>query len=180
MESILLTNKDDILFYTQTSAAIDEYKLNVHSYNAQVLYLEPILGTDLYEKMLDLVDTGNISASTYSDYNTLLNNYITPSVVFHAMELFIPLNAFQIADAGVSQYTPSNAQFSAIDEIDKLAIKYKIIGNKYDSKLQAYLCKNANLFPEYQNNTGLIDKTESVAKCNWYLGVNNSQSKIRI
>ncbi len=160
MEQVLLINYDDILFYTNVSPHIDQYKLNPHILNSQILYIEPILGTDLYEKLLDLVDTNAITATTYADYKTLLINYITPSLVFHTMELFIPLNSFQLADGGTFQFTPSNANYSPLDEIDKLSNKYKIIGGKYDSKLEKYLCENGNSFPEYINNTGLIDKTK--------------------
>ena len=55
MESTLLINLDDILHYTSVSGSIDEFKVLPHILNAQTLYLEPILGSDLYEKLLSMV-----------------------------------------------------------------------------------------------------------------------------
>lgn len=178
MESILFINYDDILHYTTISGNIDVYKINPHIYNAQILYLEPILGSDLYAKIETMISDGSITGST--NYNTLLINYITPSVVFHTMELFIPLNSFEVSDGGTSQHIFTNAQYSIIAEIEKISQKYKVIGSKYDDKLVAYLCKNSSLFPEYTNNTGLVKKTETTGRTGWYLGTSNVTSKIRI
>ena len=177
MQTTLLIDYNDILHYTTISGNIDIFKINPHIHNAEILYLEPILGSDLYNKLLQLVTGATIA----EPYNTLLIDYVTPSVVFHTMELFIPLNAFQIADGGVSQYTPSNANFSSIDEIDKISNKYRIIGGKYDMKLSEYLIKNSALFPEYTGNTGLIGKNETTYRSGGiYTGIKNTTYKIRI
>jgi len=177
METILFASMEDILHYTTISGNIDEYKISPHIYNAQILYLEPLLGSDLYNRIEGLISGSTISL--YDNYYTLLVSYIVPSVVFHTMELFLPFNAFEISDGGVSQHIYTNAQYSPMDDIDRLVTKYKIIGSKYDSKLSEYLYKNSTLFPEYTNNTGLIPKTENTVKTGWYLGTNNISSKIR-
>ena len=181
MENILLINYDSILHYTQISGVLDVYKLNPHILNAQILYLEPILGSTLYEKMLDLVSTNDITGSTYSNYNVLLSQYITPSVCFHTIELAIPLNSFMIADGGSFQVQPTNAQPIQLDVIDKLTNKYRIIGQKYDDKLAMYLNKHKDIYPEYvYNSDGLIKRTENTNRVGIYLGDNHSKSKIRI
>lgn len=172
MEKILFINMDDILSYTTISGNIDIYKLNPHIYNAQILYIEPILGSDLYDKIDELIDTNEIISNTsYSAYTNLVTNYITPSLVFHTMELFIPINSFDISDGGTTQHTPTNAQYSVIDDINNITRKYKIIGDKYDQKLVDYLCKNKNLFPEYISNQGLVKQSEtSTPRSGWWLG----------
>jgi hypothetical protein len=146
------------------------YKLNPQILNAQILYTEPILGSSLYEKLETLIDTNDININTYSDYKTLLTNMIAPSVVFHTLELFIPINSYQIADGGTFQYQPSNASYSPLDDIDRMSKRYQIIGSKYDDKLQRYLCENSNLFAEYTNNTGLVDINKPSIKTGLYLG----------
>jgi len=180
MENILLVNMDDILHYSQLSPTIDIYKLNPHILNAQILYLEPLLGTSLYEKILDLVSTGSITGYSYADYNILLSKYITPSVVYHSIALFIPLNAFEMTNGGTFQYSPTNATASVLTDIDKISNKYNIVGSKYDDKLQSYLNANSSLFIEYTTNTGLVKRTENSNRIGWFLGLDNTQSKIRI
>ena len=179
MEATLLINFDDVLHYTALSGNIDVAKINPHIYNAQILYLEPLLGSSLYEKIISLVNTGDITGSTYSAYKILLDVYITPSVAFHTVELYIPLNAFQVADGGVYQYQATNSNTTPLVDIDRISNKYKIIGSKYDSKLDLFLKKNKNDYQEYIFNDGLINKTETTQRTGWYLGINNSGSKIR-
>ena len=181
METTILINMNDVLHYSTISANIDPYKINPIIHSAEILYLEPILGSTLYDKLIDLVSTGEITGSTWVNYNTLLINYVTPSVVYHTLELFIPLNSFEIADGGTFRMTPSNAEYSPLNDIDRIVSKYKIIGDKFDDKLVKYLCKNSSLFTEYNNNTGLVGKTETTNRAgSWYLGTNNTKSKIRI
>lgn len=179
MENQLFINYDDIISYTSVSSNIDPNKLTAHIYNAQILYIEPILGSTLYEKMEDLISTGDINISQYTNYYNLLYNYITPSVVFHTLELFIPLNAFQLTDGGVSQHTFSNANYSPLTDIEKISQKYRTIGSKYDDKLVAYLDKNKDLFTEYINQDGLIKKTETTQRTGLYIGSSTIRNKIR-
>jgi hypothetical protein len=180
METTLLISYNDILHYTTVSGDINASKLNPHINNAQILYIEPILGSDLFNKIVTLISDNSITATTYADYNTLLSTYITPSLVFHTLELFIPLNSFQLADGGTFQYTPTNAQYSPLDEIDKITNKYRIIGSKYDKKLYDYLCENSSLFTEYTSNTGLVNASENTIRAGgFYLGTSSQTNKIR-
>jgi hypothetical protein len=177
MEKILFIEFEDILHNVTISGNLDEYKILPHVYNSQILYLEPILGSELYKKFEDIKDI--ITGETYIDYYYLLVEYIIPSVCNHTMELFIPFNSFDINNGGTYQHNASNATYSPFDDIDRIVNKYRAIGTKYDDKLVKYLCENSTLFTEYTSNTGLIDKTETTIKTGWFLGLGNSGSKIR-
>lgn len=148
MSKVLLINKDDIMTYTSLNGNIDSDKLSVHVYNSQIIYLEPALGSALYDKVISLVDNGDISASTYVNYSTLLYDYITPFLVFSTMEQFIDFNAFEIANGGIYRHTTDNAVISTKEENDGLGQKYRNIANKYLKLLQKYLCDNSTLFTE--------------------------------
>lgn len=170
MENTILTNTKKIKLFTSISGSIDEHKVNPHIYNAQILYLEPMLGSSLYEKIINLVETDMITGTTYQ---VLLDDYITPSLIFHAMEMFVVFNSFITANGGTFQFQPSNANPSGVNEIDKMGSKYKVIASKYDDKLNKYLCANSNLFPEYINNTGIVSKTQNTNQGGFYLGYPN-------
>lgn len=173
MNSVLLINNDDILHYTTVSPNIDLYKINPHILNAQVLYTEPLLGTTLYEKLLDLVETGDIDDNAYVNYKTLLEEYITAPLVHHTMELYLMLNTFTANDAGVIQFTSDNTLPVGMSEIERLSNKYKNIAGRYDDKLRKYLCENSSLFPEYTQD-GLIEKAGNTQRISgWNLSTKN-------
>lgn len=179
MEEVLLINFEDILTYTQINGSVDRNKLSPHIYNSQILYLEPLLGSSLYEKLLSLVSNDAIETQVNTDYKTLLYDYITPSLVFHTLEFFNSFNSFQMYDGGVYQHSANNANNSTLDDIEKISVKYKIIANKYDSKLSKYLCENSNLFPEYVNNTGLIDKITNSSSFGFFTGMSNVKNNVK-
>lgn len=179
MKNTLLINLNDILSYTTVSGNLDETSISPHIFNAQILYLEPMLGTDLYDKLIELVDTDDINTTGYTNYKTLLDTYVIPVVVFNTLALFIPINSFKVTDGGVYQNQATNANTSEIDKIDSITQRYKIIGAKYEKKLVAYLCKNSTLFEEYTSNDGLVKKSETTQRSGFYLGTNNIYSKIK-
>lgn len=171
----LLIKLEDIQHYTTIQGSVDTKNVNPHINNAQILYIEPILGSDLFEKIQNLISGNTIKNNI--DYYKLWDEYIKPALVFHTMQLFIPLQSFVLADGGTFQYETTNSQTSTIEYIEKLTAKYKVIGSKYDDKLVKYLCDNSQLFSEYHNNQGLIKKTETTPSIDWYLG--HQESRIR-
>lgn len=173
MENTLLITIEDILHFTSISGSIDEMKINPAILNAMILYLEPVLGSDLFNKIIYLVETNAISGSTNSNYKTLLDEYITPSLVFHTMEFYELHNSFIVAEGGTFQFQPSNANPIDYSNIARLEKSYKATAAKYDEKLSKYLCKNSSLFSEYISNDGLIKKTEVTNQTGWYLGLSN-------
>lgn len=164
----LLIKLTDIQHYTTINGSVDSANVNPHINNAQILYIEPILGSNLFNNIQNMISGNTIKDN--SNYYKLWDEFIKPSLVFHTMQLLIPLTAFVIADGGTFQYETPNSQTSTIDYIEKLVAKYKVIGNKYDEKLKTYLIENSEQFPEYINNTGLIKTTEKVPGIDWYLG----------
>lgn len=171
----LLIKLDDIQHYTTINGSVDSKNVNPHINNAQILYIEPILGSNLFNVIQNMI-SGNTIKDNYNYYK-LWDEFIKPSLVFHTMQLLIPLTAFVIADGGTFQYENTNSQTSTIEYIEKLVAKYKIIGSKYDDKLRDYLCANGSLYSEYINNQGLVKKTEVTPVTDWYLG--SSETNLR-
>jgi hypothetical protein len=171
----LLIKLDDIQHYTTIQGSVDSKNVNPHINNAQILFIEPILGTNLFNNIQNMI-SGNTIKDNFNYYK-LWDEFIKPALVFHTMQLLIPLSAFVIADGGTFQYETTNSQTSTIEYIEKLVAKYKVIGSKYDDKLQNYLIENSELFPEYINNNGLVKITEKVPGIDWYLGA--SQNNLR-
>lgn len=178
MEYTLLINHQDIINFTQIDGSIDFEKLKPSILNAQVLYTQKILGSNLYNRIIDLVNDDNISVFTY--YQTLLYDYVTPSLVMHTLELFEPLNSSVLGDNGTFQYNLSNAAAAARAEIDRKVKIYQMQASNFDDMLQKYILKNITEFAEYNDADGLVQKTvEQYPKIGWNLSMKNSVNKIR-
>jgi hypothetical protein len=73
---------------------------------AQDAGLQPLLGTKLYNKLMDLVADGSIQTET--DYKVLLDEYITPYLLNKVTaDIQIPLT-YKLRNQGVVQQTDAN------------------------------------------------------------------------
>lgn len=109
--------------------------------------LQPIIGTKLYNKLMDLVENGSITGST--DYKYLLDEYITPYLINKVTaDIQIPLS-FKLRNQGVVQQTDANAYVPSMKDIQYVIQNYENKANFYSNRLSDYLKANRSKFPEY-------------------------------
>jgi len=70
--------------YTDVNNNIDSALIKNAIREGQDITLQQTIGTLLYQKIIDLVDSGDIDSSTYANYKTLLNNYIQDVLIYAA------------------------------------------------------------------------------------------------
>ena len=95
-----------VLFITLTelkrksiiSGNLDADKLVQFIEVAQDIHIQNYLGTKLYNKMQDLVLSGDISLVAYNDYEDLLNNYIKPMLIWYSQSSYLPFALYQISN----------------------------------------------------------------------------------
>jgi hypothetical protein len=114
---------------------------------AQDAGLQPIIGTKLYNKLMDLVEDGSITGST--DYKYLLDEYITPYLVNKVTaDIQIPLS-FKLRNQGVVQQTDANTYVPSMKDIQYVIQNYENKANFYSNRLSDYLRANRSKYPEY-------------------------------
>lgn len=69
---------------------------------AQEIYLQQIIGTSLYEAILQLVDEGTIGDPDYSLYKDLLDNQIRPYLLYQTIVNAIPLANVKLSNYGTT------------------------------------------------------------------------------
>lgn len=117
--------------------------------DAQAIDIQNIIGTSLYNKLLDLVENDEIALSGNTEYKTLLDEYIYPThLKFSLLRSIMPMRV-KFRNKGLMEQNSDNAQ-----PIDKEFINY--VENKirndvefYSNKLKGYLCYFFNKYPEY-------------------------------
>lgn len=114
---------------------------------AQDAGLQPIIGTKLYNKLMDLVEDGSITGST--DYKYLLDEYITPYLVNKVTaDIQIPLS-FKLRNQGVVQQTDTNTYVPSMKDIQYVIQNYENKANFYSNRLSDYLRANRSKYQEY-------------------------------
>lgn len=123
---------------------------------AQDMYIHPILGTALYNKLLtDITNTG----TTTGNYKILVDRYIVDALIYFTLSELPTTISYQFWNKGIVRKQGDNTELPSMSELIDLSNKYKQRGEFYANRLQLYLKQNAPvMFPEYINpGQGLDD-----------------------
>ena len=109
--------------------------------------LQPIIGTKLYNRLMDMVEDCTIENN--DDYKYLLDEYITPFLLNKVTaEIQIPL-AFKLRNQGVVQQTGENTYVPSLKDMQYVTQNYENKANFYSNRLSDYLKANRSKYPEY-------------------------------
>ena len=121
---------------------------------AQDAGLQPILGTNLFNKIKELVRTEQIEGT---DYQTLLDDYITNYLINKVMaELPYPL-LVKFRNSGMDMNNNDGAVKSTLNECQYLTHYYDNRSAFYANRLTEYLIANSSKFPEYHKKSSCSD-----------------------
>lgn len=109
--------------------------------------LQPLIGTKLYNRLMDMVEDGTIENN--EDYKYLLDEYITPFLLNKVTaEIQIPL-AFKLRNQGVVQQTGENTYVPSLKDMQYVTQNYENKANFYGNRLSDFLRANRSKYPEY-------------------------------
>lgn len=154
-KNILLVSEEMIKDRTQIHGNIDPKLINPHIKVAQDLFIERLLGTALFNKLINDIDT---TGTTTGDYKTLLDNYIVDALIWYVVaDLPITLS-YQFWSKGVVRKQGLETEMPSATELIEIANYYKNRAEHYANRLRLYLRQNApTKFPEYLNPGSGID-----------------------
>lgn len=165
MNKVLLISEETLKTYSLVNDNIDGKYLLPAIQTAQDIDLETLIGKALLDKLCKLVETGEIVNN--SKYKTLLDDYITPYLVWQVMSnLQLGIN-YKLSNSGV--ITNDDERKSRLDYRNNqlLQEQYKHYADSYAIKLKDYLCSGA--YPEYHQCVN-HSHAEDVELCGIYLG----------
>ena len=114
---------------------------------AQDAGLQPLIGTKLYNKLMDLVEDSSITGAT--EYKYLLDEYIAPYLINKATaDIIIPLS-YKMRNQGVVQQTSEYTYSPSLKDTQYVIQNYENKANFYGNRLSDYLKANRSKFPEY-------------------------------
>ena len=137
---------------TPLSMNIEDNLLTMNIYNSQEIYIQPILGTDLYRKI-----NSDIAIGITGDYKTLLDDYVIPALEQYAVAESLLYLRYKLLNKGVQEQNSDNSV-----PVDSADVKYitQEIKNRakfYSQRLTDYLVANTAKYPEYLANDNLDD-----------------------
>ena len=128
---------------------VDSSKIVQYIEVAQDLHIQNYLGGKLYKKIQQLVVSGEISQAGNSNYQTLLDDYIKPMLIWYTQSTILPYMMFSITNGGVGKHISESSDTATHEDMTYLAQRMNDTAEFYTKRFLDYICSYSNLFPEY-------------------------------
>ena len=141
---------------------IDKYRYCI--YNVQLLVLEPLLGTELYAKILADAEA-NTLAGLYLD---LYTKFVKPIVKNEALAEYLEVASYLVTNGGIYKHTAENSEIVDKQEAQFLAGKYHSIGQALIQRFEKWICHNT--ITEYKTWQDEVNASKNIKTTGgWYL-----------
>ena len=154
MAYVLLISEQKLKDSTAINLNVDVNILLPYVLQAQTLYIEPKLGTQLYEHIKGLIQAGTISDAGNVAYKTLLDDYISFVLVNYSFYHAIPYLRFRIENGNIYSKTSETGTALTTEESQSLREEISNTAQYYTERLIEYIRNNTSDFPEYSTNSG--------------------------
>jgi hypothetical protein len=169
MSYVLFISESKLKDSTALNLNVDVNLLLPYVRQAQKLYVETKLGTDLNNKLKVLIRAGTVNDVGNEAYRTLLDDYVGDMLPNWAFYHAVPFLRFKIENGNIYSKTSETGTALSTEESQHLREEVRNTAEYYTERMISYLCNNNSLFPEYSTNTGADVNPDSNA---YYNGMN--------
>lgn len=152
-KNILFITEDTFKSRTGASNNIDGKQIFPMIKVAGDMYIQPALGSKLYQRLQDGIDADNLTANE----KVLIDYYITDCLVWFTMSLLPMTMGYQLFSKGFLQKQSEESQTPSRADLELIEQKYKSMAEFYKTRLIKYLQENYTLFYEYLNTGSGLD-----------------------
>ena len=169
MSYVLFISEEKLKESTAINLNVDVDLLLPYVRQAQKLYVETKLGTDLTQKLKDLITAGTIGNVGNEAYKTLLDDYVGDMLPNWAFYHAVPFLRFKIENGNIYSKTSETGTALSETEAQHLREEVRNTAEYYTERLIDYIRNNTSSFPEYSTNSGADVNPDSNA---YYNGMN--------
>ena len=169
MAYVLFISEEKLKDSTTIGLNVDVQLLLPYVKQSQKLYCETKLGTDLNQKLKDLITAGTVNDAGNEAYATLLNDYIAEMLPSFALYLNLPFLRFKIENGNIYSKTSENGNALSTEEAQHLRNEVLNTAEYYMERMIDYIRNNTSSFPEYSTNTGSAVRPDRI---NYYSNMN--------
>ena len=169
MAYVLFISESKLKSLSAINLNCDPDLLRPYILQSQKLYIETKLGTDLTQKIKDLITANTISDAGNAAYKTLLDDYISFVLVNYSFYHAIPFLRFKIENGNIYSKTSETGTALSTEESQHLREEVSNTAQYYTERMIDYVTNNISSFPEYNTNSGADVSPDSNA---YYNGMN--------
>tara|TARA_R110002073_G_C9409519_1_gene575200 strand:+ start:557 stop:1135 length:579 start_codon:yes stop_codon:yes gene_type:complete len=154
MAYVLFISEQKLVDSTSIYGSVDSSLLLPYVRQAQRLYCETKLGTDLTQKLKDLITAGTINNVGNEYYKELLNDYIGDYLPNMSLYMAFPFLRFKIEAGNIYSKTSETGVALTTAEAQHLRSEILNTGEYFIERMIDFIKNNISQFPEYNTNSG--------------------------
>lgn len=145
MTEALFIDDEYLKQYSPLGRSIDVDELYSFVLNAQNVYTQDVLGTPLYNDLVNKIETG----VTFSTVEWQLVDLCSRALVYWTVYMALPHIMLKMRNAGVVKNQSENTQNADLNELKYLREEMKNLGEFYNTRVVNFLCDKSTQFPLY-------------------------------
>lgn len=172
----MLISPNKVKTYGTINLNVNESEIGNAIRISQNIYLQDIVGTDLvehiqqlvYNKIKGLPDT--IDDVENEQYKALLDDFITPVLVYRTAVELCTIMTLKIRNMGVVKNNDTNVQATNAGDVKYMSEYYETFFYDAVNKMMDFLCANKDAFAELPDGFCTCSRKPKYARTGLYLG----------
>lgn len=124
--------------------------------NAQEVWIQPLLGTALYNRLQEGIVNQNLTPSEEQ-----LIRILRPAHAYYTVFTALPFIAVELRNAGLVRSANENIQPAEYSFYKELLNQVKNTAEFYATRVTQFLCDNKSVYPLWTDSTGIASKKTS-------------------
>ena len=163
MQELLFITPDELAKTTILGGNVDRDKYTFSILNVQKTVIERLLGTELYDKIINDIENQTLTGL----YEELYNNYVKPITKYESCAEYVEVSSFILDNGGLYKHTANNAETATFDETYRISQKYHALSQVYVQRFEKWICRNH--LPEYKCHQDEVNASKIKNTSGWYL-----------
>jgi hypothetical protein len=164
MADLIFITPKEMTETTVIGGNVDTDKYTMCILNTQVRIIEPLLGSELYDKIS--IDLENDTLT--GDYLTLFNEYVKPITKYESCADYIAISPYSLTNGGLYKNNPENVEIVNKKEVDYLSERYSSIAQTFVTRFDKWIGLNFENIPEYKTNQNEVNAQNINVNNGWH------------
>ena len=157
-----LITEDYFKTYSPISDNYNIKDIKPYFHVAEKLWIEPIIGTPLYEELLDEVEKNEVT----SENATLLLN-IYPLLAFAIVYESLPFVGYHLSQVGITKGKSENSEPVSINDVNYISTQLRNQCETMKMLLKKFLDEHVEHYPLYYADNTVECKCDCDDECGW-------------
>jgi hypothetical protein len=191
MAKLIFITPQEMTQTTLIGGNVDTDKYTMCILNTQIRIIEPLLGSELYEKLItdltpskyllqdgneNVINNGNNliistlhTADLVEPYRSLFFDYVKPITKYEAVADYIAISPYTLTNGGLFKNSPENVEVVTKKETDALSERYSSIAQTYVDRFEKFIELNKDNIPEYKRDQDKVNAIDVNVNNGWYM-----------